>query len=137
MENSNSKGHNKKNKHMLMFKKCFNITLYLLVVICAVLFIKVSTTIINSLSDEKTNIEYVYKDFSNNDIERAMRFHGTGSVIITSIREPYFINKDGVEVNLFTDACLEHLIELKREGLNQERKERDKKKWVMIVIEEY
>jgi hypothetical protein len=58
-------------------------------------------------------LEYTYKDFSNKDIELAMKFHGVNSITITET-ECYFV-RDNVKVPLFTDACIEYLYKHKQE----------------------
>ncbi len=63
-------------------------------------------------------IEYQYKDFTNKDIDMAMKYHGASSVIIKELVPPYFIDKKGREVKLFTDECIAWIIKQKQGDVN-------------------
>ena len=91
-----------------------------LVSIACILIITYSIVgLIDHIKQEFDNsvIEYQYKDFSNKDIELAMKYHGTKSCVIKESKQPYFITKDGEEIVLFTDSCIEYLIKEKQGGL--------------------
>lgn len=88
-----------------------------LVSIACILIITYSIVgLIDHIKQEFDNpvIEYQYKDFSNRDIEQAMKYHGIISCIIKENQEPYFIDKNGHEIILFTDSCIEYLIKEKQ-----------------------
>ncbi len=65
----------------------------------------------------RNEIEYVYKDFSHKDIDNAMKYHGVDSCTIKEGEEPYFTDKEGREIILFTDSCIESLYKNKQGGL--------------------
>ena len=87
-------------------------------IVCILVISYSIVDLINHIKQELANpIEYQYKDFSNRDIEQAMKYHGTVSCIIKENQEPYFIDKDGHEIILFTDSCIEYLVKEKKGGL--------------------
>ena len=87
--------------------------------VCILIITYSIVDLINHIKRNLTNpiVEYQYKDFSNKDIELAMKYHGTVSCIIKEGLEPYFIDKDGHEIILFTDSCIEYLYKSKQGGL--------------------
>ena len=88
-----------------------------------VAIIAISYSIIDLLKEVKESIndtdiiEYQYKDFTHKDIELAMKYHGIKSCTIKEGEEPFFIDKKGREIILFTDSCIESLIKSKQWGL--------------------
>jgi len=65
----------------------------------------------------KSEIEYVYKDFTHKDIDAAMKYHGVNGCIIKEGEEPYFVDEDGREIILFTNSCIEYLYKQKQGGV--------------------
>ena len=87
-------------------------------IVCILVITYSIVDLINNIKQELANpVEYQYKDFSSNDINQAMKYHGTNSCIIKSNEQPYFIDKDGREIILFTDSCIESLYKNKQGGL--------------------
>lgn len=99
-------------------KKISNIS-ELVSVICILVITYSIVDLINHVKQQLANpiVEYQYKDFSNKDIELAMKYHGTKSCVIKESEQPYFITKNGEKVILFTDSCIESLYKSKQRGL--------------------
>ena len=87
-------------------------------IVCILVITYSIVSLINNIKQELANpIEYQYKDFSSNDIEQAMKYHGTKSCIIREGQQPYFVDKDRREIILFTDSCIEYLYKQKQREL--------------------
>ena len=88
-------------------------------IVCILVITYSIVDLINHIKQNLTDpiVEYQYKDFSNKDIELAMKYHGTKSCVIKEGKQPSFITKNGEEVVLFTDSCIESLIKEKQGGL--------------------
>ena len=71
----------------------------------------------DTITEINRPLHYTYRDFSETDIELAMRYHGTKSCIIKEGEQPFFMEKDGREIILFTDSAIEYLMEQKKGGL--------------------
>lgn len=85
-------------------------------IVCILIITYSIVNLINHIKQNLTNpiVEYQYKDFSNKDIELAMKYHGTKSCVIKESEQPYFITKNGKKVILFTDSCIESLYKSKQ-----------------------
>lgn len=89
-------------------------------IVAIVIVICIGYATINLINDvdkmitSSDKIEYQYKDWSSNDIELGMKYHGIDSVIITE-KEVYFI-RGKIKHDLFTDECIEWIIKQKQKG---------------------
>ena len=84
-------------------------------IVCILVITYSIVDLIKHIKQDLANpIEYQYKDFTHKDIEQAMKYHGTLSCIIKENQEPCFIDKDGHEIILFTDSCIEYLVKEKQ-----------------------
>ena len=87
-------------------------------IVCILVITYSIVDLINHVKQQLANpIEYSYNGFYSNDIDHAMKYHGTNSCIIKSNEQPYFIDKQGREIILFTDSCIESLYKNKQGGL--------------------
>jgi len=105
-------------------KDILRYTLTLIFVVGSVVCLSlISYGVIKTIYDNEFSnpIEYSYKNFSEHDIELAMRYHGVSIVTITE-HEVYFVNKDNVKVPLFTDGCIKYLYENKQKEVKNEKK---------------
>jgi len=64
---------------------------------------------------EKEFVEYQYKDWSNNDVEMAMKYHGADAITLTET-EAFFYDEKKNKCSLFTDDCIEWIIKQKQNG---------------------
>ena len=90
-----------------------------LTIVCIILIINLSIFIKRASNEfsKFDTVEYQYKDFSNKDIELAMKYHGTPSCVISE-KEVYFVRKNKKH-NLFTDKAIEYIIEYKKKSLTE------------------
>ena len=90
-----------------------------LTVVCIVLVINLAMFIHNAAKElTETNVtEYQYKDFTDKDINLAMKFHGISACTVSE-KEVYFMRKHKKH-NLFTDEAIEYIIKEKKKSLTQ------------------
>ena len=74
------------------------------------------SAVIDSINDKP--LEYTYKNFTNKDIELAMKYNGANSITITET-ECYFINSKNEKCNLFNDKCIEYLYKNKQKEVRK------------------
>lgn len=91
-------------------EKTMNVSIIFVMVTFSIFFIVLIYGLINSIHNEVSKpLEYSYKNFSEHDIELAMKFNGCLSVTLTET-EAYFV-RDNAKCNLFNDATIKYLYE--------------------------
>jgi hypothetical protein len=101
------------------------IMLILIILLVSIGIISATKALIKSITTSVNKpMEYTYKDFSNKDIEVAMRYHGVQSVTITET-ECYFV-RNNVKIPVFTDKCIEYLYKSKQKHVKKQYNENKK-----------